>query len=119
MEQIVVLGTPASSLDGVLFNCNGVAVRIGGLFEGKGLSTSRVSPPGPLSSRASAAEDGAQGAEGAAVAEEKETCIVCLDEHKPGQMMRTLPCMHVFHLKCIDKWLKNSLECPVCKTRIV
>ena len=68
---------------------------------------------------AAAEEEGAGASEAAAVAADKETCCVCMDEHKPGQMMRTLPCMHVFHLKCIDKWLKTSLECPVCKSRIV
>ena len=41
-------------------------------------------------------------------------CTVCLNEFKNCQLLRRLPCLHAFHRKCIDNWLKESSQCPVC-----
>ena len=27
-------------------------------------------------------------------------------------------CKHIFHKSCIDKWIKKSPTCPICRTRI-
>lgn len=44
------------------------------------------------------------------------SCSVCLEEFKDGKsVVRRLPCLHYYHAKCIDKWLKTSPLCPVCK----
>ncbi len=44
-------------------------------------------------------------------------CPICLEEFKQNEYKRVLPlCNHVFHKRCIDKWLmENSKECPVCR----
>ena len=47
-------------------------------------------------------------------------CILCLDAYETGQRVRTLPCDHVFHQHCIDRWLFESCSpekrvCPVCR----
>merc|ERR1712032_1729668 len=36
-------------------------------------------------------------------------CTICLEAIKVGAEVRTLPCLHVFHRKCIDRWV---LACP-------
>ncbi len=33
-------------------------------------------------------------------------CDICLNEYKSEDQLRTIPCLHRFHCKCIDKWLK-------------
>jgi hypothetical protein len=44
-------------------------------------------------------------------------CSICLCGIEEGQLCRRLPlpCGHLFHLGCIDEWLKQSVHCPLCK----
>ncbi len=43
----------------------------------------------------------------------ERTCSICLEKFLPGQLVRSLPCSHVFHQDCIDSWLtKSSRACP-------
>ncbi len=47
------------------------------------------------------------------------SCTICFDNYKCGEYKRELhKCNHVFHKKCIDRWLKTTpnMECPVCRT---
>ncbi len=46
-------------------------------------------------------------------------CAICLCDFEPGDASRRLPCLHMFHKDCIDDWLKQHRDCPVCKTDIV
>ena len=43
------------------------------------------------------------------------TCPVCLERYGIGDVVRTIPCFHAFHSSCIDPWLTQRAECPVCK----
>lgn len=45
-------------------------------------------------------------------------CPVCLEKFEVGQQVRTLQCLHSFHMDCIDHWLHTNKNCPVCKTDI-
>lgn len=49
------------------------------------------------------------------------TCMVCLDAMEEGAEVRTLPCMHVFHRSCIDRWLAvpgRVPKCPIDQTKV-
>jgi len=41
-------------------------------------------------------------------------CSICLDDLVAGAEVRTLPCMHVFHRKCIDRWFMTPGGKPRC-----
>jgi hypothetical protein len=42
-----------------------------------------------------------------------KNCRICLVEFKNGNKLRRLPCLHIFHKKCIDHWLKDNGKCPI------
>jgi len=73
------------------------------LLEGVGLSLEGI---------AQLREFHIQGEQGA------DACSICLEELKPGDHARMLPCRHLFHLCCVDLWLLRRAECPMCKQLI-
>jgi E3 ubiquitin-protein ligase RNF38/44 len=53
-----------------------------------------------------------------------EQCSICLDEYDTGDVLRVLPCVHRYHLECLDKWALTSTDyskepsCPLCNAPI-
>lgn len=46
-------------------------------------------------------------------------CAVCLSEFQEQEKLRVIPnCGHLFHIDCIDVWLQNNANCPLCRTSI-
>jgi hypothetical protein len=46
-------------------------------------------------------------------------CIICLEDFNDEDIVKELPCIHVYHINCINKWLsQNSNKCPVCKKEV-
>lgn len=49
-----------------------------------------------------------------------ECCNICCANYTIGEYKRTIPnCKHVFHKKCIDKWLKKNSTCPMCRDNLI
>ncbi|XP_076435226.1 uncharacterized protein LOC143275044 [Babylonia areolata] len=46
---------------------------------------------------------------------DQTSCVVCMCDFESRQLLRILPCLHEFHAKCVDKWLKTNRTCPVCR----
>jgi hypothetical protein len=46
---------------------------------------------------------------------QRDTCSVCLDKLVETDMCRELKCNHLFHKDCIDHWLEEHINCPVCR----
>ena len=47
------------------------------------------------------------------VAKEVNECAICLTEFVDGDLTRQ--CRHMFHVVCVDKWLKTHSSCPSCR----
>lgn len=46
-------------------------------------------------------------------------CAVCLDDVRAGEMVRQLPaCRHLFHVDCVDAWLRAHRTCPLCRCQL-
>jgi hypothetical protein len=46
-------------------------------------------------------------------------CPICVAALRAGEECRRLPCLHVFHVPCIDSWLGRNRLCPTCKKDVV
>ncbi|KAK9872686.1 hypothetical protein WA026_018820 [Henosepilachna vigintioctopunctata] len=46
------------------------------------------------------------------------SCVVCMFEFEPSQLIRMLPCSHEFHAECIDKWFQTKTSCPICRKNV-
>jgi len=45
----------------------------------------------------------------------QEDCAVCQAQYAAGEVVRIIPCLHTYHLTCIDRWLTNFMsQCPIC-----
>lgn len=47
-----------------------------------------------------------------------EKCTICLSEFEDNEEVRRLPCMHLFHVVCVDQWLTTNKRCPICRVDI-
>ena len=49
-----------------------------------------------------------------------EECAICIYPFEATQIIKILPCnkKHVFHKKCIDKWLGHNKACPTCRKEV-
>jgi len=49
----------------------------------------------------------------------ESNCNICLDEMKKNQKVIKLPCNHLYHYKCINKYLeKYNYKCPCCRIEV-
>ncbi|XP_020271552.1 RING-H2 finger protein ATL5-like [Asparagus officinalis] len=47
-------------------------------------------------------------------------CVVCLGVMEEGEEGRVLPrCKHVFHVECVDVWLRSRSTCPICRALVM
>ena len=58
------------------------------------------------------------GGRGSTNGEVEEVCSICLLEFEKEDMVSQLKkCGHVFHIKCIEKWLdRDQFTCPLCRS---
>lgn len=50
--------------------------------------------------------------------EDAEKCAICLSPFEIENDVRRLPCMHLFHMDCVDQWLVTNKHCPICRVDI-
>ncbi|CAF1288058.1 unnamed protein product [Rotaria magnacalcarata] len=44
--------------------------------------------------------------------EDKDECVICLDDLLAGQKIARLPCLCIYHKSCIDSWFRINRTCP-------
>ncbi|XP_021300716.1 E3 ubiquitin-protein ligase SGR9, amyloplastic-like [Herrania umbratica] len=47
-----------------------------------------------------------------------EKCMICMEQlisSGTDKMITSMPCSHLFHGDCIEKWLNTSHKCPLCR----
>ncbi|KAK7300500.1 hypothetical protein RJT34_11345 [Clitoria ternatea] len=46
-------------------------------------------------------------------------CCICLSAFVDGEKLKMLPgCEHCFHCECVDTWLANHSNCPLCRASL-
>ena len=49
----------------------------------------------------------------------EENCTICLENFKGTDIIKEFSCKHIFHKKCLLKWLEKSNDCPLCKHNMI
>ena len=50
-----------------------------------------------------------------------ETCPICIEAFKQGDLVSALSCEHHYHSSCINEWIQKTLHyplCPVCRSPV-
>ncbi|KAJ7955483.1 RING/U-box superfamily protein [Quillaja saponaria] len=47
-----------------------------------------------------------------------ESCAICMVDFEVGMEATKLPCLHLYHRDCINKWLQMNPSCPLCRFRL-
>ncbi|AFZ79573.1 hypothetical protein BEWA_024220 [Theileria equi strain WA] len=42
-------------------------------------------------------------------------CNICLEDYTDGEILRKLPCRHIYHRDCVDTWFRRRSICPTCR----
>lgn len=46
-------------------------------------------------------------------------CCICLGIFQDGDKLKVLPtCQHSYHSDCVDRWLRNQSNCPLCRASL-
>ena len=82
-------------------------------------SSREANEEGTSSAAADAPSTSSGGAtSGVRVEDTTDKCTICLSDFEEGEDVRRLPCMHLFHVECVDQWLKTNKCCPICRVDI-
>lgn len=49
----------------------------------------------------------------------QKECVICLNELKSGFINLNCSIEHLFHKKCLSKWIEFNMTCPLCRSPII
>lgn len=52
------------------------------------------------------------------VEQSRSKCTVCHNMYLKNEVIRILPCNHLFHYRCLKPWFKQSNICPLCRMNV-
>ena len=47
-----------------------------------------------------------------------DSCAICMESFKPGELVTILSCCHLYHFWCIYEWFHTKQNCPMCRRPI-
>jgi len=47
--------------------------------------------------------------------EESDNCSICLENYNKDNIINVLKCGHKYHKDCIDDWINDNNNCPLCR----
>ena len=47
-----------------------------------------------------------------------EQCSICLEYYEKDNIINELKCGHKYHKNCIDDWINDHDNCPLCRLSI-
>jgi hypothetical protein len=56
--------------------------------------------------------------------EGNEKCVICYENFKEKEIVKMTSCFHIYHFKCIKKWVENKKQlreepdCPICRRKL-
>jgi len=50
--------------------------------------------------------------------QDEPLCIVCREAMTVDGNVKVLPCGHIFHLHCLQHWIRHQAHCPVCRSAL-
>ena len=48
-----------------------------------------------------------------------DVCAICRADLTVDATVVVTPCSHLFHARCLGRWLNRSASCPFCNTDLV
>ncbi|CAD8131625.1 unnamed protein product [Paramecium octaurelia] len=49
---------------------------------------------------------------------DEKFCSICLEQFKPDSNVRITYCEHIFHVNCLQNWMRKSRVCPLCRASL-
>ncbi|CAD8055863.1 unnamed protein product [Paramecium sonneborni] len=50
--------------------------------------------------------------------QDEQSCSICLEPFKPDSIVRMTYCEHIFHVTCLQNWMKKNKICPLCRAAL-
>lgn len=50
--------------------------------------------------------------------DECEECTICFEFMTKNTVVGKLSCGHYFHFHCVDRWIRLTPSCPVCRKKM-
>jgi hypothetical protein len=48
----------------------------------------------------------------------ESNCVICLLGIDDSEACKMIPCGHTFHSLCIQTWLVQKMDCPICRSKV-
>lgn len=48
-----------------------------------------------------------------------DCCAICTMKIEEKSLIYDIPCRHVFHNECLERWLRMRNSCPTCRTQAI